>query len=510
VTSERKIAVVRGLVLLALAAAVGAVSVDGGFTLDDARVLRGNPVVTGAAPAGDAFRRDFNGTPVSEGVRIYRPLVPLVWRGVAAVWPGPLPLRLLNLLAHLAAAWLLYSVARRLVGDDVGWAAALLFAAHAVHAEAIGSIVGFADLASAALGLLALRLVVDQATAGRAVAAAALVAVACLVKESAVVFGVGVALLLALGEGGRTRRLGLVAPVLLVLGAVVALQLALPRHPGAANPTDNLAWVAGPGDRVLHGLYIVGRGVALCFVPVGLAPLHHYAAVDLAPSTLLPWAVPGALFLGVGAGALVQACRRRDRAAALAVTLLFVPVLLQSSLVYRIGTELAERLLYPASMASSAVLAALVLRHVAPRRAAVVLGLVGALLLAQSWRVGRVWRSDAALWSYAIAVEPRAYATQSGYGTVLLHQRRVVEAAWHRMLERHIQRSFPAPLDWAVVEQLEALPPQERLFAAPARLAPRAPCDFIADWLKFIEPEVPAFNRIVAPKIQEQYRCQRP
>jgi hypothetical protein len=510
-TADRKIAVLRGLAVIALAAAVGAVSVDGRFMVDDDRAVRRNPVVTGAVPAADAFRRDFWGTPMREGVRTYRPLTPLVWRAVAAAWPGsPLPFRLLNLLGHLAAAWLLYAVARRLLGEAAGWAAALLFAVHGVHAEAIGGIVAFADLLATVLGLVALWLVVGGATARRAVGAAGCVALACLAKESAVVFGVGVAVWLMLGEEGRARRLALVAPVALVTVAVVALQVALPRHPEGVAAINNLARIADPLGRLLHGLWIVGRGIAMCFVPVGLAPLHTYAAVDLAPATLLPWAVPGALFLVVGGVAFVQALRRRDRAAALAVVLLFGPVLLQSSLVYPVVNELAERLLYPASLASCAIVAAIVLRRLPPRRAAIVLGVAGALLLAQSWRVGRAWRSDVALWTYAIDVEPRAYATQSGYGTALLHQRRVTEAAWHRMLERHIERSFPRPLDWAPIEKVEALPPPERIFAGPAVLAPGAPCAFIADWLKFIEPEVVDFTRLIAPRLEEQYHCRQP
>jgi hypothetical protein len=503
--------VLRGVALVVVAAAVGTISLDGGFMLDDDRAVRRNPVVTGAVPAADAFRRDFWGTPLREGVRSYRPLVPLVWRGVHAVWPdSPLPFRLLNLLGHLAAAWLLLAVARRLVGDPAGWAAAMLFAVHGVHAEAIGSLVALADLLAAAVGLAALWLVVTGASARRAVAAAACVALACFLKESAVVFGLGVALLLAFAEVPRARRLALVAPVVVVVAAVVVLQLALPRHPEAASGPSNLAYVAGPLGRVLHGLYIVGRGVAMCFVPVGLAPLHHYAAVDLAPSTLLPWASAGAAFLLLGAFGLGLAARRRDRAAALAVALLFGPVLLQSSLLVPVVTELAERLLYPASMASCAIVAVIVVRRLSPGRAAVVLAIAGALLLAQSWRVGRAWRSDIALWTYAVQVEPRAHATQSGYGTALLHQRRVVEAAWHRMLERHIERSFPRPIDWAPIEAAERLPPPERIFVGPRVLAPTAPCELIADWIKFIEPEVAEFARLVAPRLEAEYHCRGP
>ncbi|MBI5480342.1 MAG: hypothetical protein HY906_15875 [Deltaproteobacteria bacterium] len=510
-TTDTKTRALRGLALIALATAGGAISLDGGFMVDDERAVRRNPVVTGAVPAAAAFRRDFWGTPLSEGVRSYRPLTPLVWRAVAAAWPGsPFPFRLLNLLGHLAAAWMLYSVARRLAGDSVGWAAAMLFAAHGVHAEAIGSIVASADLLAAVLGLAALWLVVTGTSAWRATGAAGCIAVACLVKESAVVFGVGVAVVLALDGGTRARRLALVAPAVLVTAAVVVLQLALPRHADAVSGVNNLAQVAGPLGRLLHGLYIVGRGLAMCFVPVGLAPLHHYAAVDLAPSTLLPYAIPGALFVAAGVIAFAQAVRQRDRAAVLTVVLLFGPVLLQSSLVVPVVTELAERLLYPASMASCAILAAVVLRRVTPRRAALALGVAGALLAAQSWRVGRAWRSDSALWTYAVKVEPRAHATQSGYGTALLHQRRITEAAWHRMVERHIERSFPKAIDWTPIEKVEALPPAERVIAGPAALSPGAPCEFIADWLRFIQPEVAAFTRWIAPKLEERYHCRPP
>ena len=55
------------IVPLLLAAVAGIVVIDAGFVYDDPSALVDNPVVNGAAPAWEAFVRDFWGRPASHG-----------------------------------------------------------------------------------------------------------------------------------------------------------------------------------------------------------------------------------------------------------------------------------------------------------------------------------------------------------------------------------------------------------------------------------------------------------
>jgi hypothetical protein len=208
--------------------------------------------------------------------------------------------------------------------------------------------------------------------------------------------------------------------------------------------------------------------------------------------------------------ALAVALRRRERAALVAIAVLFGPLVLQSSLLVNVVNELAERMLYPASAAATALLVVVIARRVAqPRRRAALLAVIAAAYAAQLVRVERAWRSDIALWSYAVTVEPRAIASQSGYGTALIHQGHYGEAAWHRMLERYLERGYPSAIDWTPVERLEASPIEVRLLEGPALLAPGAECDFTGEWLRAVTRELPDLTRRLAPAMAEHYRCRR-
>jgi hypothetical protein len=490
---------------LIVAALLAVVPARGAFTFDDPQAIVQNPGVNGAVPWPEIFRRDFWGTPIAEGVRSYRPLVPLLWRALWRAWPSPLPFRLVNAGAHVLCVALLMLVAASLLDARSAWWIALLFAVHAVHAEAIGSIVAIADTLSTLLGLAALAV---GLRARRALVPALLVAVACLAKESAFVFAAALALAVAVEAVPLAQRVQRIVPLALVVVADVTLQLALPRARPVTNAANNIAFAATSAwQRIGHGLYVIGRGMAMCFVPTGLAPMHNYGAVDLSAAVLLPYAIPGALVTLVGVLALVVALRRRSRAAILAVTILFGPLVIMSSLFVPVINELAERMLYPASAAAAALTVTLVLGGVRPKAAAALLVAICAAHAVELVRVERAWRSDITLWTYANTVEPRSRSTQSGYGTALIYEHRFVEAAWHRMIEQYLDRSYPHPVDWEPVERLEASPPDVRLIEGPGLLAPDAPCPFIEEWRQALRAEVADFADHVAPVVANRWRC---
>ncbi|KAK3927728.1 Protein O-mannosyl-transferase TMTC2 [Frankliniella fusca] len=126
-------------------------------------VLR-NPDVTGSSPWLSAFSNDFWGTPLTHSGShgSYRPLTVLSLRLNAllaggALQDSPWGFHAGNVLLHVAASLLVLALGRRLLGSP--WAAAvaaLLFAAHPVHCEAVAGVVGRADLLCAVFSLVSL------------------------------------------------------------------------------------------------------------------------------------------------------------------------------------------------------------------------------------------------------------------------------------------------------------------------------------------------------------------
>ena len=182
-------------------------TIDAGFVFDDHRAIEQNPVVMGEVAAPQAFARDFWGKPLLDAdVVSYRPLTALLWRGLWALGAAPLPFHIAGgLLLHVAAvAALLFAGLRLGCERKLLATAALIFAVHATHAEAVGGNVSHADLASAVIGLCALGVAASARRLAPALLMAVLIAIAALFKETALVFA-GAAAAVVMCDGRPLR-----------------------------------------------------------------------------------------------------------------------------------------------------------------------------------------------------------------------------------------------------------------------------------------------------------------
>jgi len=172
----------RVALLLAVAMLVYGNTLLNGFTFDDFLFVLHNPGVTHLSvsqlvqptKASNLFR------PVTFGSFALN---------FALEGAHPLGYHVVNLLLHAAVTLLLYLVLLKLLegvqqGAGVAWAAALLFAVHPIHTEAVASIVGRAELLAAGFLLAAWLLHLHDLPA----LALTCFALALLSKESAVAF----------------------------------------------------------------------------------------------------------------------------------------------------------------------------------------------------------------------------------------------------------------------------------------------------------------------------------
>lgn len=121
------------------------------------RAILRNPDVLLSTPLADMWRNDFWGTPLnSSGSHgSYRPLCVLTFRlNHWACGLRPAAFHLVNVLLHALNTGLTLRVGRLLLPAPAASLAALLFAAHPVHTEAVSGIVGRADLLACLFYLL--------------------------------------------------------------------------------------------------------------------------------------------------------------------------------------------------------------------------------------------------------------------------------------------------------------------------------------------------------------------
>ncbi len=260
-----------------------------------------------------------------------------------------------NVLLHALAAALLLAVGLRLGLDTTAaGAAALLFAIHPIHVEAIAPIIGRKDVLATVFALStvllhrrALRL------GGASVAWPVLAFLAAMFSKESGVVAVGLVALHDLlqprpdGAPSQLRRrvalyagyaVGLVG-YLLVYREVTAGLGRLP--PLGDNPTAH----ASAAVRLLTAVAVVGKGLALQLVPIGQSPDWSYQAIPLVGSPADPrfLAACAALALWLGAGI---ALRRRAPVVLVGLAWYLGTLLPVSNIPFAIGTVFGERLLY--------------------------------------------------------------------------------------------------------------------------------------------------------------------
>ena len=396
------------VLLVALAAVIAmAPALDGRFIYDDQYYLIDNPAVRGESSPWT--------TPLgSPQQALWRPLTVATF---AWQWQGPEaagPLRVVNVALHALTAVLLLLLARRLgLPGEAAVLAALLFAVHPVHAEAVAWVSGRAELLAAAL-VLGSWLAWLRPGRGAAIACEALFGAALLSKENALV----APLLFAAGDVLILRRPVARGRLAVLAGVAAAAWIArlaiLPQALPAGAPFGDVPL----GGRLAVAANILGEALRRCVLPGG--PRVFHPKDEFLGLQAAPWLVLAA------AAAVVALCWRRQRTAAGA--LLLVPLALLTVLnLVPIGATFADRFLYLPSafacLAAGALLAALARREQARgagRGLSVLLaGAALALALPACRDATRVFSSDLSLWAHEAAVAPGVAHARYNHGYFL-------------------------------------------------------------------------------------------
>jgi tetratricopeptide (TPR) repeat protein len=364
-----------------LAAGIGTLcflnSLFNGFTYDDLALVRDNPRIRSVTDLRGILLSDWWQPQTAEQEvirrqrdRLYRPLTMFSFAlNYAACGLNPFGYHLVNVVLHAAVCILVYRLAERLVEDDGAAAlAAVLFAVHPVHCEAVANVVGRAEILAALfmlLGLLALCSRRGLASSGRVLAAAGLFTAALFSKETAACYLPVALISLEATTRGRMRpwRWWLRCCGLLLVPLAVYLPLryvALEGHllrDALPHEFLNPLVLATRSVRLLHSFTVLGHYVRLLVLPARLSCNYGLAVI-------VPQARPELLtFVGAAsAGVLVAALAGYARGGKLWRQLATLSAIwiasyaLISNTVVLIGVSVAERLAYwPSVPAAAAV-----------------------------------------------------------------------------------------------------------------------------------------------------------
>jgi hypothetical protein len=455
---------VAAVVAVSLAASIAGIGND--FAFDDLHLIRDNARIQDLSSWATWFTTSFWPPPYSQD--LYRPLTSALLAFEFVIGAGaPLAFRVASYALYALCAVVFYVLAERLVPRPVAVGAALLFAAHPVHVEAVALAVGQSELVVAILIMaasaryLARRRDAEGLRRRDWVLLAATYAAASLTKEQGLLLP-GFLLLVELyfvAAPWRTRArdlaLGYAALLAIGIAVLVARHAALGELAGTFTAEALVG--LGIGGRALTMLRVVPHWMRLIFWP------QHLRA-DYSPGEIVAATGFGALE-ALGLACLVAAVatwwltRRRAPVVSFGIAWAALALLPVSNVLVPTGIVLAERtLLLPSAGAMLAIAAgawALVAHATPPRApsdrflrslraACAVLVVLG---VARSIERQRVWRNDAIFIARGVQDAPRSFRMQQSYAELLfeVHLPKLANEAYGRALA-----FAPAAVRWRV------------------------------------------------------------
>ncbi|MEO6028978.1 MAG: tetratricopeptide repeat protein [Candidatus Binatia bacterium] len=438
-------------IVASVAIAVYANSLGGALVYDDVNAITNNAAVLDGDVRGILTTASWWGDGRGD---LWRPLTTLTFALDYAVHGlAPLGYHAANVVLHAVVSVLVLIVfAGAGVGAEIAFAAALLFAVHPIHTEAVANVVGRAELIAAAGFFLAwwCWLAADAARGARAkawvVAATAAYLLAMLGKENAVA-------LPAVMLWGDVLRRGDESPATLMrrrarrYGALIAAALVfvalrstiISKVTPTAALLDNPLGALSPLPRLLTATKVVGMYALRLVFPFQLSADYSFDQIPAVHSPIDAGFLAG-LAVIVGLGALAWWAWRAVPALALGIGVLALTFALVSNLAFPIGTIMGERLAYLPSaglcLAVAAGLGHVVGRAAAPRHAAlhsaptfvVPLAIVITLFGARTIARNAVWREPVIFFQTMVADAPRSARSHSELGSALAEAGRFAEA----------------------------------------------------------------------------------
>ncbi|CAI6365923.1 unnamed protein product [Macrosiphum euphorbiae] len=469
------------LICCSLAIAVYANTLNAGFVYDDNRAIIANEDIRPSTSGTNLWWNDFWGTPMGTGNShgSYRPITVLTYRlnyrfsGLKAT-----SYHVTNVALHGLATGLVLSVARTVTSQRGALLSAALFAVHPVHADAVASVVGRADVLSCVFFLLSFLCYGRHVRArdghqhhgqplhgpcgrrpqqpcyskngdGRPAAAYLVFCVlfallSMLSKEngiSVMAVCIGYELMLRLRsikrwnkitadqDYKRTLKVLVTSTTAMVAGRLCVMSGSVPSFAASDNPA---AKHPDPTVRALTFLHLPVVSARLLVWPQVLSYDWSMDAVPRIESVADPRNVATVLFYAALAAVARASVRRKRTAVAVAAAVSVASYVPASNALFYVGFVVAERVLYIPSVGYCLLVgcsAAALAKATSGRRSAIVYALYAVTVATYGLRTvlrNRDWHDEESLYRSGIQVNPpKSYGN---LGSILSSQGRTNEA----------------------------------------------------------------------------------
>ncbi|XP_052810856.1 protein O-mannosyl-transferase TMTC3-like isoform X2 [Mya arenaria] len=361
-------------------------AMDCGFCFDDMSAIVENKDLRPHTPVSNLFLNDFWGTPMykEKSHKSYRPLCVLTFRfNYMLSELEPMTYHLLNVILHAVVCVMYMRVCTMFLSEFPSFVAALLFAVHPIHTEAVTGVVGRAEALSSIFFLAAMMTYPKctgyrrQTNWGPLITTIVLVTIAMLCKEQGItVIGVCVVYELFVAQRALFKDLwailmgilqgkpalppwlwGSITRSAILVGSTVFLLVARIKVMGAQLPIftkfDNPASVSPTPARQLTYNYLLPVNFWLLLFPADLCCDWTMGTISVIQS-IADWRNLITLLFWVCLGKVIQIALSRqgkfNRALLISIALMAMPFVPASNLFFPVGFVVAERILYTPSM----------------------------------------------------------------------------------------------------------------------------------------------------------------
>ncbi|MEY3368509.1 MAG: hypothetical protein RI973_1664 [Bacteroidota bacterium] len=319
----------------------------------------------------------------------------------------------------------------------VAFSAALIFAVHPIHTEAVANVKGRDEIMSL-LGSLAalycsLRAMQDKKPL-LGLAAGGLFFLALLSKENAITFLAIVPLTFYFFTSARPGKIAVqTAPYLVAATLFLLIRGSILGWEGAGeaprelmnNPflklVGNQYVDFTPGEKLATVFYTLGKYVQLLFFPHPLSHDYYPRAVDI--MQLGDWQVilSVLLYLGMGIFALVRLPKKDILSYCILFYLASLSVV--SNLVFPVGTNMSERFIYMPSVGFALLVALLFQRLAGKRKVVMAMGALVLLVLGiMTFSRNFAWQDNYTLFTTDVKTVPNSAKLRNACGGELIAQ----------------------------------------------------------------------------------------
>lgn len=420
------------LLIAALGFVVFANSLRNGFVYDDVQIIRDNTRITSPWNFGDIFGTSYWHN-TQQGTSIYRPLT--IWSFAvdrALFGLGAFGVHLMNVVANIVAAMLMYLFLLRLLGRmDIALLASVVFVVHPIHTEVVANGVGRAELhcaiavfAACILHLAHIRAWESGAAANKTRgpdlarrswlllgAAMLLYFIGLLFKENAVTLPglVFFAEWLILNDGSLKRTLPRIWRYFIYALPLAIYMVVRTAVIGGGIPAPQEVTIgASRAVQVLHSSGVMLRYMGQMIYPMWMSAEYSDYNNPVRAATSDPVAIASVFVWLALAGFVYWLVRRKQWVPVFGIAWFFVSMLPTANILFPIGTIRADRLLYLPS-AGFCLVVAWYICQVPVRARRMALAAAGIWILALSGRSivrNADWRTTNALWPVTIRDNP--------------------------------------------------------------------------------------------------------